>query len=91
MALVEKLRASRPDDPKVLAQVADFYRKARQFPEAEAALRRARELTPKDLSTLFQLGAVLERQKKRDEAEAVFREALQSARLPARPELPRAT
>ena len=39
-------------------------------------LRRARELTPKDLGTLFQLGAVLERQKKPDEAEAVFREAL---------------
>jgi Flp pilus assembly protein TadD len=40
-------------------------------------LRRAREITPKDLGTLFQLGAVLERQKKSDEAEAVFRDALQ--------------
>ena len=55
---------------------ADFYRRARRFPEAEAALRRARELDPKNLSVLFQLGAVLERAKRPDEAEAVFREAL---------------
>ena len=57
-------------------QVADFYQRAKRFPDAESTLRQARELEPKNLRTLFQLGAVLERQKRHDDAEAVFREAL---------------
>jgi len=73
---VEKLRQGSPKDIKVLGQVADFYRRARRFPEAETALREARELEPKNLGTLFQLGAVLERQQRHDEADQVFREAL---------------
>ena len=37
---------------------------------------KSREIKPGDLGTLFQLGAVLERQKRFDDAEKVFREAL---------------
>ena len=46
------------------------------IPAAEATLREARELDPRNLRVLFQLGAVLERQKRHDDAEAAFREAL---------------
>ena len=70
------LRAKSPSDPKVLGRVADFYRRAGDFGEAESALRQALLAEPKNLGSLFQLGAVLERQKKHDAAEGVFREAL---------------
>jgi tetratricopeptide (TPR) repeat protein len=61
---------------EVLVDVADFYRRARRLPEAESTLREARKAKPADLRALFQLGAVLERQKRHDDAEAMFREAL---------------
>ncbi|HSD66169.1 MAG TPA: tetratricopeptide repeat protein, partial [Vicinamibacteria bacterium] len=77
-ALIEGLRARAPKDQKakVLGRVADFYRRAGRFGEAEKALRESLEADPKSLASLFQLGAVLERQKRHDDAEAVFREAL---------------
>jgi tetratricopeptide (TPR) repeat protein len=74
--LVEAMRTKAPADPRVLGRVADFYRRARKLPEAESALREALQADPKSLASLFQLGAVLERQKRHDEAETVFREAL---------------
>jgi tetratricopeptide (TPR) repeat protein len=78
IALVEAMRAKAPEDQKarVLGRVADFYRRARKFPEAERVLREALEADPKSLASLFQLGAVLEREKRHDDAEAVFRQAL---------------
>jgi tetratricopeptide (TPR) repeat protein len=78
-ALVEGLRAkaSKEDKTKVLGRVADYYRRAGRFGEAEKALREALAADPKSLGTLFQLGAVLERQKRQDDAEAVFRQALE--------------
>ena len=77
-ALVEAMRAKAPTDQraKVLGRVADFYRRAGKLDEAEKALREALAADPKSLASLFQLGAVLERQKRHDDAEAVFREAL---------------
>jgi len=82
-AIVAGLREKLPPDAadskeraKVLGRVADFYRRAGDFPEAEGALRQALVADPKSLATLFQLGAVLERQKRHDAAETVFREAL---------------
>jgi tetratricopeptide (TPR) repeat protein len=77
-ALIEALRAKAPEDEKakVLGRVADFYRRAGRFGEAEKALREALDADPKNLASLFQLGAVLERQKRHDDAEAVFRDAL---------------
>lgn len=82
-AIVAGLRArleADGKDPKeraqALARVADYYRRAGDFPEAEAALRQALVADPKSLANLFQLGAVLERQKRHDAAETVFREAL---------------
>jgi tetratricopeptide (TPR) repeat protein len=64
------------DRARTLGRVADFYRRAGDFPQAEGALRQALSVEPKSLATLFQLGAVLERQKRHDAAETVFREAL---------------
>jgi tetratricopeptide (TPR) repeat protein len=77
-ALIEGLRAKAPKEQKskVLGRVADFYRRAQKYEEAEKALREALEAEPKSLGSLFQLGAVLERQKRHDDAEAVFRQAL---------------
>ena len=62
--------------PEGALRVADFYRRAGDFPEAEAALRQALAAEPKNLGALFQLGAVLERQKRHDAAETAFRQAL---------------
>ncbi len=71
-------RERSPDDPQGAGPGGGL------LPEGAALLGsrgsappRAARSTPKDLGTLFQLGAVLERQKKSDEAEAVFRDALQ--------------
>jgi Flp pilus assembly protein TadD len=77
VAAIEKLRLKAPDDVNVLVAVADFYQKAKRYSEMpERTLRHAREVEPKNLRILFQLGAVLERLKRSDAAEAVFREAL---------------
>ena len=46
------------------------------IPTPRTRCARWREIKPKDVATLFQLGAVLERQKRHDEAEAAFRDAL---------------
>ena len=77
--LIEGMRAKATKDNKsgVLGRVADYYRRAGRYPEAEKALREALAIEPKSLATLFQLGAVLERQKRHDDAEAVFRQALE--------------
>ncbi len=72
----EKAGAEPKEKARVLARVADFYRRAGDFPQAEGVLRQALVVEPKSLATLFQLGAVLERQKRHDAAESVFREAL---------------
>jgi tetratricopeptide (TPR) repeat protein len=60
----------------VLMRVAQFHQRAKRLPEAEAVLRQAREIEPRNHNALFLLGAVLERQKRYDAAEGVFREAL---------------
>jgi len=41
----------------VLVEVADFYQKAKRYEDAERTLRHAREVDPRSLRTLFQLGA----------------------------------
>ena len=76
LAIVQKLRAKSPSDLNVLLQVAEFYQRAKRYADAEEALQAARKLDTRNLRGLFQLGATLERQKKFDEAEATFREAL---------------
>jgi tetratricopeptide (TPR) repeat protein len=60
----------------VLLRVAQFHQRGKRFADAEAVLRQARELEPRNQNALFVLGAVLERQKRFDAAEAIFREAL---------------
>jgi len=74
--LVEALFERSQGDPEGLLAVADYYQQARRYDRAERALRAVRELDGEDLRTLYQLGAVLERQQRHDEAEEVFRAAL---------------
>jgi tetratricopeptide (TPR) repeat protein len=76
LEIIEGLARQSPSNVKVLGEVADFYRRAKRYSDAEAALRKARDKDPKNLAVLFQLGAVLERQKRLDDAEKVFRDAL---------------
>ncbi len=76
LKIIVALSQKAPADVGVLLQVSEFYQRVKRFADAEASLRKARELDPKNLRVLFQLGAALERQKRLDEAETVFREAL---------------
>jgi tetratricopeptide (TPR) repeat protein len=76
-ALIEALFERSQSDPAALLAVADYYQQARLYGRAERALRAVRELGEEDLRTLYQLGAVLERQQRHDEAEEVFRAALE--------------
>jgi tetratricopeptide (TPR) repeat protein len=61
----------------VLVQTARFYQRAKRYKDAGEALSQAKAVEPRNLAVLFQLGAVLERQKLHDAAEAEFRAALQ--------------
>ncbi len=74
--LAEGLRKRSAGKFDALLEVAEFYQQAKRFPDAEQVLADARKVQPHDLRALFLLGAVLERQKRHDAAEAVFREAL---------------
>jgi tetratricopeptide (TPR) repeat protein len=56
-AIVEKLRKKTPPDAAVLAEVADFYQRAKLYRDSESTLRDARKVNPKDVRILFQLGA----------------------------------
>lgn len=76
LLLVEGLRQRSAGKLDGLLEVAEFYQRASRYADAEKTLVEARKVEPRDLRALFLLGAVLERQKRHDAAEAVFREAL---------------
>jgi tetratricopeptide (TPR) repeat protein len=73
LEIVDKLRHAAPKDPRVLVQTARFYQRAKRYKEAGEALSQAKAVEPRNLAVLFQLGAVLERQKLHDAAEGRFR------------------
>jgi tetratricopeptide (TPR) repeat protein len=63
-------------DPFLLSLVSRFYEKEQRPTEAEGLLRQARDRRPKDLWTLEALAAYLWRQKRYDESEPLYRQAL---------------
>jgi Flp pilus assembly protein TadD len=63
-------------DPGVLSSLVDHYRDDGRREEAEALLRRARDANPSNISILSQLAHFLGLEKRPQDAEAVWREAL---------------
>ena len=79
----------RRHDPKVLGRVADFYRRAEQLPEAEAALRQALAADPKNLArALPARGGARAPEAPRRRRGGLPRGARDRARLGARAQLP---
>ncbi|MGH9333125.1 MAG: tetratricopeptide repeat protein, partial [Vicinamibacteria bacterium] len=71
------LSSEEPEDEMRIQGVVELYTRRNAFPEAEAFLRERLERTPENVTLLFQLGAILERQKKFDEAAVSFEKVLE--------------
>jgi len=71
------LSSEAPEDEVRIQGVVDLYQKQKAFPQAEAFLREKLAALPENVGILFQLGAVLERQERLDEAEAQFERVLE--------------
>lgn len=78
-ALVEALVASPRDEANDTLAAGEFYQRGRKLDRARELFARASEKDPKNVRAHFNLGAVLERQKRFDEAEKAFRRALELA------------
>ncbi len=79
LALVRAELKEAPEDRSLFLVLAQIYERNKRYPDAEAALDRAAELSrdPRELEDVhFLRGAVLERQKKYGPAEEQFRQAL---------------
>ena len=93
LAIVEKLREKAPARrARCWSRSRTSTSKAKQYPEAEAALREARELEPKDLAHAVpaRRGAGAAEEARRGGGR-LPRGPRRAARLRARPQLPRAT
>ena len=75
-ALVDAILASSKDEVNDTLSAAEFHQRAKNLERARELFARAAEKDPKSVRAHFSLGAVLERQKKFDEAEKAFRAAL---------------
>jgi tetratricopeptide (TPR) repeat protein len=76
---VKSLLKGAPEDHDVYITLAQMYTRLKRWPEAEAALDKAAELSTKDEDkeyVEFLRGSTYERQKKYDQAELVFRKVL---------------
>ncbi len=76
---VKSLLKGAPEDREVYVTLAQMYTRLKRWPEAHAALDSAAKLSTKDDDkeyVEFLRGSTLERQKKYDEAEQVFRKVL---------------
>ncbi len=65
------------DNPASAIALADLYQDAHRGSDAVRVLRDARSRFPVNTAVAFELGAVLERQKKFDDAEAAFRQTIE--------------
>ncbi len=74
--VIQGLVTKNPDDPMGYLTLAEIYQDAKRNTQAVTVLEQARRRFPKDASIPFQLGAVLDKEKKFDEAEAAFREVI---------------
>ncbi len=75
-AQVDALLAAAKDDPKDTLAAAEFHQRGKNMERAGALFARVAEKDPTNVRAFFSLGAVLERQKKFDQAEEAFRKAL---------------
>jgi len=76
---VKSLLKGTPEDREVYVTLAQMYTRLKRWPEADAALDSAAKLSVKDDDkeyVEFLRGSTLERQKKYDEAEQIFRKVL---------------
>ena len=76
---VKSLLKGTPEDRDVYITLAQMYTRLKRWPEAEAALNKAAELSAKDEEkeyVEFLRGSTYEREKKYDQAEEVFRKVL---------------
>jgi tetratricopeptide (TPR) repeat protein len=74
--VIQSLVAKNPDDPTGYLTLAEIYQDAKRDGQAATVLEQARQRFPKDTAIPFQLGAVLDKEKKYDEAEAAFRQVI---------------
>jgi tetratricopeptide (TPR) repeat protein len=82
IAQVKALLKGTPEDRDVYINLATMYSRLKRWPEAEAALDKAEQLSTKqeDRETVeFLRASGYERQKKYDEAEALFRKILEQS------------
>lgn len=75
-ALVDELLASGKDDPNDTLAAAEFYQRGKNLERARELFAQVAEKDPTNLRAFFSLGAVLERQKRFEEADKAFRKAL---------------
>jgi tetratricopeptide (TPR) repeat protein len=76
IALYQRVLGERGDNPQLHVAFAGLLLEAREFGRAEQVLAAAGEKFPREIAIPFQLGAVLEEQRRYDEAEQAFRRAL---------------
>ena len=79
---VKALLNGTPDDREVYVNLANIYNRLKRWPEAEAALDKAEQIAtkPEEKENIaFLRAAALERQKKYDQAEEIFRKILNTS------------
>jgi tetratricopeptide (TPR) repeat protein len=74
--LVDSLLGSSKDEANDTLAAAEFYQRGKKFDRARELFARVSEKDPKNVRAFFSLGAIFERQKKFDEADKAFRNAL---------------
>ena len=76
IAVLEDTLKTHADQPSVYVALAQIYADASRVPQAVKMLQDAQTKFPADTTISFELGAVLDRQKKYTDAEAAFRQVL---------------
>jgi tetratricopeptide (TPR) repeat protein len=76
VALLEAMVQKRQDDPEAYIALSQIYSDANRGPQAVKLLQDAQTRFPREGSLTFQLAAVLEKQRKYSESEAVFRQLI---------------
>jgi tetratricopeptide (TPR) repeat protein len=86
VTLLQSFLTQRPIDRAIYISISQVYLQAKRFSDADQAIQKALELsaTPEDREyALFVQGSILERQKKYDEAEQIFKKVLSTDPLNA--------
>jgi tetratricopeptide (TPR) repeat protein len=76
LAILEDLARSHADDPDLIVALAQGYVDANRAPQATKLLQDAQQKFPGDGTIALELGAVLDKQKKYAESEAVLRQLI---------------